>query len=74
MNTARTRASASKPLTQIKLFCPAVVAEPHIAFWRVDGFPLRVTIWTESEWSNLIDPPRDAQHLGCGVWCALAFE
>lgn len=74
MNTARTRVSASKPRSQVKLFCPAIVPENHVAFWRVDGFPLRVTVWTEAEWSILADRPMDAQHLGCGVWCALVFE
>ena len=43
----------------------------HIPYWRINGFPATIIIWTADEWEHLIDRPDDAQYFACGVWCAL---
>ncbi len=74
MNIARTRVSSSRRPGQIRLFCPVMGPESHSAMWRVNGYPLRLTVWTDAEWSGLVNPPDDAQQLDCGIWCTLTAD
>lgn len=48
--------------------------QPFVAYWRINGHPARLLVWTLEQWSRLERPPDDAQYLGCGVWCALRVD
>jgi hypothetical protein len=56
---------------------PAVVLyqpEQHqrnVAWWRINGFPAVVEIWTPEQWEELQDRPTNAQFMPCGLWCVL---
>ena len=36
--------------------------------------PAIVVIWTQEQWADLKDRPKDAQLHPTGVWCALRME
>jgi hypothetical protein len=54
--------------------------EPHLpptspgVRWLINGFPAIVVIWTQEQWADLKDRPKDAQLHPTGVWCALRME
>jgi hypothetical protein len=41
------------------------------AIWWINGYRVRLFIWSQSEWENLETHPSDAQHHPRGLWCAL---
>ncbi len=71
--TAFTIASSNVPVARLPLHLVDESSE-HSATWRINGYPARVLIWTADEWSRLTHPPRDAQYVGEGLWCALRME
>ena len=59
------------PRTDLRLYVHPE-ADSQVVFWRINGFPAQIIIWTSEEWNNLESRPTDAQHYpGCGIWCAL---
>lgn len=48
--------------------------ERNTAYWRVNGYPARVIVWTVAEWERLVERPTDAQFLPCGLWCVLRID
>jgi hypothetical protein len=46
----------------------------NVAYWRVNGYPARVIIWTQAEWERLEKRPPDAQYLPSGLWCVLRID
>lgn len=49
-------------------------SEANSARWRINGYPVRIVIWTAEEWEQLAHRPADAQYFACGVWCALRVD
>jgi len=43
-------------------------------YWRINGYPARLLIWTPDEWEKMDAPPPDAQYHPSGVWCALRAD
>jgi hypothetical protein len=43
-------------------------------FWRINGFRVRLMVWTVEEWDKLELRPADAQYHPSGVWCALRLD
>jgi hypothetical protein len=50
------------------------VLEQAEAFWRINGYRVRLLIWTRDEWEKLETPPSDAQFHPVGVWCSLRVD
>lgn len=48
--------------------------DERAAFWRINGYRVKLLVWTQSEWKTLATRPCDAQYHPCGVWCALRLE
>ena len=48
--------------------------ERNVAYWRINGHPATIVIWTTAEWDTLRERPLDAQYYPCGVWCALRMD
>lgn len=49
-------------------------ARCEVGYWRINGYPARIIVWTAEEWARLEEPPQDAQYYPCGVWCALRLD
>ncbi len=49
-------------------------AEYNMAYWRINGYGATLVIWTAEEWAALAIHPTDAQHIPCGLWCALRLD
>jgi hypothetical protein len=41
------------------------------AIWWINGYRVRLFIWTQSEFAKLETHPSDAQYHPRGLWCAL---
>ncbi len=48
--------------------------ESRSIYWRINGFRVRLLVWTSEEWERLDTRPSDAQFHPSGVWCALRLE
>ena len=44
------------------------------AFWLINGYRVKLLIWTPDEWERMESPPSDAQFHPVGVWCALRLD
>jgi hypothetical protein len=40
-------------------------------YWKINGYPAQILIWTVEEWERLAIRPADARYHPSGVWCAL---
>ncbi|WP_165224465.1 hypothetical protein [Aquisphaera insulae] len=60
-------------LSYPRLFDPGHVVE-ETARWRINGFKVRLLIWSADEWDLLAERPADAQLHPTGVWCALRYD
>lgn len=40
-------------------------------YWKINGYPAQILIWTVEEWEGLAVRPADARFHPSGVWCAL---
>ncbi len=49
-------------------------SESAAVFWRINGFRVRLMVWTVEEWENLELRPADAQYHPSGIWCALRVD
>jgi hypothetical protein len=50
------------------------VMADRAAFWRINGYRVKLLMWTTDEWEQLESPPSDAQLHPAGVWCALRLD
>lgn len=41
------------------------------SYWKINGYPAQILIWTDEEWKRLPIRPADARYHPSGVWCAL---
>jgi hypothetical protein len=64
---------AAQPWTKLRVVGKRD-AEEGAVFWRINGYPARLVIWTPDEWDRLDTPPPDAQFHPAGVWCALRLD
>ncbi len=58
---------------QVQLFLPQG-DERNTSFWKINGYPARVIVWSVEEWERLPERPPDAQFIPCGVWCVLKID
>ncbi|QEH36979.1 hypothetical protein OJF2_55640 [Aquisphaera giovannonii] len=56
--------------TFLRVFDPGHGIEKS-ARWRINGYEVRLVIWSPDEWADLQERPIDAQFHPSGVWCAL---
>ena len=49
-------------------------AERNVAYWKINGFPATIVVWTAAEWERMETHPSDAQYYPCGIWCALRID
>ncbi len=62
--------SGSQSTSELSAFDPSG-PERNVAYWKINGFPARIVVWTIAEWERLEERPTDAQYFPCGIWCAL---
>jgi len=46
----------------------------NASYWRINGFPATILVWTQDEWERMDVHPSDAQYHPCGIWCALRID
>ncbi len=46
----------------------------NASYWRINGFPATILVWTQDEWERMEVRPSDAQYHPCGIWCALRVD
>jgi hypothetical protein len=63
----------AQPRNECRLRGKPVLQEPA-AFWWINGYRVRLLIWTRDEWEKLETRPADAQFHPVGVWCSLRAD